>query len=79
MDLLYLLLITSPKAKGRCSWALVWWRVKHALWRVLAWLLQDFEPWLKWLLFDALKNALVNALARAFPALQPVFAFLGLG
>ncbi|KAK9818636.1 hypothetical protein WJX74_006554 [Apatococcus lobatus] len=78
MDLLYLLLITHPRTKARRSWNLLWWRLEAAVWRLAAWLLQDFEPWFKWLLFDACKNAIVNVLAQAFPLLQPVLALFGL-
>jgi hypothetical protein len=39
--------------------------------------LQEFDPWLKWLIFDAAFTLLVGAVARQFESLQPWFAAVG--
>lgn len=38
---------------------------------------QEFQPWIKWLIFDALLTLLLGALVRRCEALRPVFEAVG--
>jgi hypothetical protein len=38
---------------------------------------QDFSPWLKWLVFDALLTAMIGFLATRYKGLHPLFRALG--
>jgi len=62
---------------GRELWLEFVRRWKQRLWKFVYWLLEDFSPWLKWLLFDAILTALIGILATRFKGLHPLFRALG--
>jgi hypothetical protein len=40
--------------------------------------LQEFEPWLKWLIFEAVLALIIRALVSRIAALEPFFEAIGL-
>jgi hypothetical protein len=62
---------------GKELWIEFLTRWKEKLWKFLNWLLEDFSPWLKWLVFDAILTALVGILANRYKGLHPLFRALG--
>jgi hypothetical protein len=47
------------------------------VWDAVCWLLDEFEPWVKWLVYDALLTLLTAALSRRWKQLNPLFEALG--
>jgi len=39
---------------------------------------QEFQPWIKWLIFDALVTLAIGALLRRYKGLRPALEALGL-
>ncbi|KAK9832576.1 hypothetical protein WJX81_000055 [Elliptochloris bilobata] len=52
-------------------------RTRAALARLLDWLLQEFEPWFKWMVFDAVLYLVANAAVKRLSRLRPAFEAVG--
>eukprot|EP00976_Prorocentrum_cordatum_P060792 1176047-Prorocentrum_minimum.AAC.6 len=44
---------------------------------LFAWILDEVEPWAKWMLYDALFSVLIARLIRRWGKLEAVFSLLG--
>mmetsp|Transcript_26089 Transcript_26089/g.46388 ORF Transcript_26089/g.46388 Transcript_26089/m.46388 type:complete len:92 (+) Transcript_26089:340-615(+) len=67
--------LQGGRDKGaRQGWLL---RLRRTVWDAVCWLLDEFEPWVKWLVYDALLTLLTAALARRWKQLNPLFEALG--
>ncbi len=52
-------------------------RLRQALWQAVSWVLEEFEPWLKWMVFDSIMALMLGYLGRRWKALQPYLEALG--
>ena len=52
-------------------------RFGEALWNAISWVLEEFEPWLKWMIFDAVMAVVVKAVASRWKALSPYLEAVG--
>lgn len=56
------------------SWLL---KLRDRVWETIVDLFEEFGPWLKWLIFDALLTIIVGFLATRFKQLRPVMELVG--
>lgn len=73
---------TAKKLHGRSGGALraleQWWRrVRSYVWYLVEELFEEFQPWLKWIVFDAALTLVVGWLAKRFTPLRPLFEAVG--
>jgi hypothetical protein len=55
-----------------------WWSYLRAkVWEGITALLEEFSPWLKWLVFDAVMSYIISLLAKRVPAVRNFFEAVG--
>jgi hypothetical protein len=73
---------TTTPSKGRYGALLRWaerllLRLRSWLARVVDWAADEFDPWVKWVVLDALFALLTAAVARRVSAVRPLFEAFG--
>lgn len=52
--------------------------LRSRIWYLLEWVLEEFSPWLKWLVFDAVLRLAVQYLVKRSERLRNLFERVGL-
>ncbi|WIA12258.1 hypothetical protein OEZ85_012323 [Tetradesmus obliquus] len=52
-------------------------KVRSFVWYWIEELLEEFQPWLKWIIFDAVLTLVIGQLVKYFEGLRPLFEAVG--
>jgi len=52
-------------------------RTAHTVWRNLSWVLEEFEPWLKWIIFDAVMTLIIRGVSNRWKQSVPYLEAIG--
>ncbi|PNH02428.1 hypothetical protein TSOC_011600 [Tetrabaena socialis] len=63
-------LFGNDKASRLPPWVL---KLRRRVWEFIEDLFEEFAPWIKWLVFDALLTIIVGLIASRFEATRPLF------
>ncbi|PNW75578.1 hypothetical protein CHLRE_12g532327v5 [Chlamydomonas reinhardtii] len=66
----------SP-SKQRPNYPAWLYKLRRRVWTFIEDLLEEFGPWIKWLVFDALLTLIVGFIASRFEATRPIFEAVG--
>lgn len=65
---------SSTRRPGLPAWV---YKLRRKIWEFLEDLFEEFGPWIKWLVFDAILALIVNLIANRFESARPLFELVG--